>query len=206
MKDLKEKTFVGLCERWRTGSRFSSPLGFHDGIGPIAGAKGLWLLGMVTAFTGVLSLFRDFGLSAAAVQRATVTEEQTSTLFWINVLFGAGLTIIAVLLAPVVAIFYHEPRLFWVTCIVATGFLFNSTGVQTFGYFSSVRCVYRFGRYRDRLAGGKSVIAIGAAKMGYGYWSLVAMSVSLPLTFHRLFVAGQCLGSGKIPRGVAFLR
>jgi len=42
------------------------------------------LLSMVTAFTGVLSLFRDFGLSSATVQRATITEEQISTLFWIS--------------------------------------------------------------------------------------------------------------------------
>src|SRR5215472_10214752 len=52
------------------------------------------MLGMVTAFTGVLALFRDFGLSTATVQRATITKEQTSTLFWINILAGAVLTII----------------------------------------------------------------------------------------------------------------
>ena len=57
--------------------------------------KDFGLLGMVTAFTGVLSLFRDFGLSAASIQRATVTEAQSSTLFWINVLVGAILTLIA---------------------------------------------------------------------------------------------------------------
>src|SRR5437879_6043320 len=33
------------------------------------------LVGMVTAFTGFLGLFRDCGLSMAAVQRATITEE-----------------------------------------------------------------------------------------------------------------------------------
>jgi len=31
------------------------------------------LIGMATAFTGVLYLFRDFGLSTATIQRATVT-------------------------------------------------------------------------------------------------------------------------------------
>ena len=72
---------------------------------------------MVTAFTGVPSLFRDFGLSAAAIQRAEITEEQCSTLFWINILVGAGLTAIAILLAPVVAMLYHESRLFWITSL-----------------------------------------------------------------------------------------
>ena len=39
-------------------------------------------------FTGVLNLFRDFGLSAAQCSGRHVTEEQTSTLFWINLLVG----------------------------------------------------------------------------------------------------------------------
>ena len=59
-----------------------------------SGPKDFGLVGMVTAFTGILSLFRDFGLSSAAVQRATVTEEQISTLFWINVLVGALLALL----------------------------------------------------------------------------------------------------------------
>ena len=88
------------------------------------------LVGMVTALTRVLNLFRDFGLSAATVQRVNVTEEQISTLFWINVLVGVILGLLAVGMAPVVVVFYHEPRLFGVTAVLATGFLFNAAGVQ----------------------------------------------------------------------------
>src|SRR5271166_1108600 len=131
MKDLKERTIRGGYARGGAlAASFLLRVGSLMVLARLLDPKDFGLLGMVTAFTGVLSLFRDFGLSAAAVQRATVTEEQTSTLFWINILFGAILTIIAILLAPVVATFYHEPRLFWVTSVVATGFLFNGAGVQ----------------------------------------------------------------------------
>ena len=47
------------------------------------------LTGMVATLTGFLTMFRDAGLSAATVQRLEVTHEQISTLFWINVAFGA---------------------------------------------------------------------------------------------------------------------
>ena len=53
-----------------------------------------------------------------------------STLFWINVLVGVRLGLLAVVMAPVVAVFYHEPRLFGVTAVLATGFLFNAVGAQ----------------------------------------------------------------------------
>ena len=85
--------------------------------------KDFGLVGMVTAFTGVLTLFRDFGLSSAAIQRSSVTDEQISTLFWINLGVGALLGGLAISLAPVVAIFYHEPRLTTVTMTLAAGFL-----------------------------------------------------------------------------------
>jgi O-antigen/teichoic acid export membrane protein len=65
---------------------------------------------MVTTLTGVLVLFRDFGLSAAAIQRPNVTDEQISTLFWINIAVGILLALLTAAMAPVIATFYHEPR------------------------------------------------------------------------------------------------
>src|SRR5258708_29327739 len=92
--------------------------------------KDFGIVGMVTALIGVLNLFRDFGLSTATVQRKTVTDEQISTLFWINMLVGTVLAVISVAVAPFVAAFYHEPRLVGVTMAMAAGFLFNAARVQ----------------------------------------------------------------------------
>ena len=58
------------------------------------------LVGMVTAFTGLLSLFRDAGLSAATVQREKVSHELVSTLFWVNAAIGLALMLIAAAAAP----------------------------------------------------------------------------------------------------------
>src|SRR5882724_6438773 len=73
------------------------------------------LVGMVAAVTGFLSLFRDLGLSMATIQRSSVTPEQTSTLFWINLAAGGILTTLCTCLGPVLAAFYGEPRLVWIT-------------------------------------------------------------------------------------------
>jgi hypothetical protein len=70
--------------------------------------KHFGLVAMAAAFTGALPWFR--GLSAAAVQRATITDEQTSTLFWINLTFGVLLGLVALVMAPVIFTFYHEPQ------------------------------------------------------------------------------------------------
>jgi O-antigen/teichoic acid export membrane protein len=183
MKDLKEKTirggFARLCAQ---AASLLLRVGSLMVLARLLGPKDFGLVGMVTAFTGVLELFRDFGLSSAAVQRTTVTDEQISTLFWINVLVGTILGLVAVAIAPAIAAFYHEPRLVGVTTVLAAGFLFNAAGVQ---HSVLLQRQMRFTALAvisvvSLIVG--TAIAIGGAKAGYGYWALVAMTVALPLT------------------------
>ena len=182
MKDLKEKTIRGgLARLCAQGANFFLRLGSLMVLARLLGPKDFGLVGMVTAFTGVLTLFRDFGLSAVAIQRKDVTGEQLSTLFWINMLIGALLGILSLAMAPVIAAFYHEPRLIGVTVVLAAGFFFNAAGVQhgallqremrftTLAVINTVSLIVT------------SAIAIGGAMTGYGYWALVAMTVTLPL-------------------------
>ena len=141
--------------------------------------KDFGLVGMVTAFTGILNLFRDFGLSAAAVQRVKVTEEQGSTLFWINLLVGAALTLLMVAMAPAIAAFYREPRLVWVAVVLASGFIVNAAGVQ---HSAVLQRQMRFTTMAeiDVLSLVVSImIGIGMALRGYGYWALVATALVL---------------------------
>jgi O-antigen/teichoic acid export membrane protein len=183
MKDLREKTIragsVRICAQ---GANFLLRIGSLMVLARLLDPKDFGLVGMVTAITGFLDLFRDFGLSAASVQRAAVTEEQTSTLFWINVLAGLILTMVAFALAPAIGAFYHEPRLFWVTIVVATGFMVYGAGVQ---HAASLQRQMRFTALViiDILSLIIGIaIAIGMAKAGYGYWALVGNIFSRPLT------------------------
>jgi O-antigen/teichoic acid export membrane protein len=182
MKDLKEKTIRGgLARLCAQGADFVLRLGSLMILARLLGPKDFGLVGMVTAFTGVLTLFRDFGLSAAAIQRASVTDEQVSTLFWINVVVGAVLALLTLAMAPVIAAFYHEPRLVGVTAALAASFFFNAAGVQhgallqrqmrftTLAVISTISLIV------------STAVAIGGAKAGYGYWALVAMTLTLPL-------------------------
>jgi O-antigen/teichoic acid export membrane protein len=182
MQDLKTRTIRGsLARLCAQGASLLLRVGSLMLLARLLGPKDFGLVGMVTAFTGVLLWFRDFGLSSAAVQRATITEEQISTLFWINITLGALLGLVAVAMAPAIAAFYQEPELFWVTIALGAGFLFNSAGVQ---HSALLQRQMRFTALAvisvvSLIVG--SAIGIGGARAGYGYWALVAMSVSQPL-------------------------
>lgn len=182
MKDLKEKAIRGGIARFAAqGANFALRLFSLMVLARLLGPRDFGLVGMVTAFTGVLDLFRDFGLSAAAIQRKTVTQGQISTLFWINLAVGGSLGLLAVVLAPAVAAFYHEPRLVAVTMVLGAGFLFNAAGVQHSALlqremrFTALAVVNTLGL----LLG--VVVGIAGAMAGYGYWALVAMTVTTPL-------------------------
>src|SRR6187402_1767786 len=88
------------------------------------------LVAMVTSIVSVLNMVRDFGLSTATIQRSTVTNEQLSTLFWINVMVGIALMAVTLAGAPSIAAFYREPKLFSISIALASTFLLNAVGIQ----------------------------------------------------------------------------
>ena len=51
------------------------------------------LFAMVMSVAGIAEVFRDFGLSQAAVQAPVLTTQQRSNLFWINSAMGAALAV-----------------------------------------------------------------------------------------------------------------
>ena len=139
------------------------------------------LVGMVTAITGVLSLFRDFGLSAATVQRVSITDAQASTLFWLNALVGAILTVVALASAPAIAAFYHQPHLVGVTFIVAAGFLFNGFGVQHSALLQRQMRFTALATIELISLVVSTIVAIVFAKVGFGYWALAWMTLCAPI-------------------------
>jgi O-antigen/teichoic acid export membrane protein len=196
MKDLKERTIRGGVARMGgQGANFLLRLGSLMVLARLLGPKDFGLVGMVTAFTGVLNLFRDFGLSSAAIQRTTVTKEQVSTLFWINILVGTLLGLLTVGMAPAIAAFYHEPRLFGVTAVLAAGFVFNAVGVQHSALLQREMRFTALAVINTVALIVSGVIAIGGAEAGYGYWALVAMTVTLPI----VSTAGFWLTAGWVP-------
>ena len=141
------------------------------------------LVAMVTALTGVLNLFRDFGLSTATVQRTSVTSEQLSTLFWINLLVGVLLTCLALAGAPFIADFYHEPRLRWITIALAGSFLFNALGVQHSALLQRQMRFTTLAAIDTASVAASVAVGIWMALGGSGYWALVGMTIVAPVVY-----------------------
>ncbi len=66
---------------------------------------------LATPFVGIAELLRDAGLVSAVVQARRVSHENTSNLFWLNLLISLLMTTVLWLVAPELADFFHQPEL-----------------------------------------------------------------------------------------------
>jgi PST family polysaccharide transporter len=135
------------------------------------------LIGTVAGVTGFVETFKDAGLSMATIQRERITDEQISTLFWLNVTLSVGLMLFVAALAPIIALFFHEPRLTWVTVALAVTFPLSGLTVQ------HQALMRRNMRFRDLTAIELASVAAGAVSavvmgwLGFRYWALVSMAI-----------------------------
>ncbi len=136
--------------------------------------KDFGLLAMVTAVTEFARSFRELGLGTLTVQREKITQEEVSTLFWINLAGAIVITSLIVLIAPGLVWFYGESRIFSICIALSLVFLINGLAVQhrallerqmKFGSLGLINVI-------SNLAGFSFAIAL--ALHGYGVWALVA--------------------------------
>ncbi len=139
------------------------------------------LVAMVTAVTGVFDLFTSAGLSSATVQQREISEEQISQLFWVNI--GVGLVLAAACAASAssVASFYRDPELYWVVVAMAPGFLVNAAGVQHSALLQRELRYVTLSTIDTLSQLCSTILGIAFAVVGFGYWSLVIATLSLPV-------------------------
>lgn len=127
-------------------------------------------------------LIRDFGVSQAAIQAASLTNRQASNLFWTNAAVGAVLTVGLSLAAPLVADMYHEPALTAITPWSALLFVINALQMQ---FQVDLARNHRFTALTATDAVSQLiglVIGLVAALLGFGYWSLIIQMLSTAVT------------------------
>ncbi|MGY4643599.1 lipopolysaccharide biosynthesis protein [Cellulomonas sp. URHB0016] len=152
------------------------------------------LLAMVLTVVGVGDLFRDFGLSSAAIQAATLSRHQRDNLFWLNTAIGACLTLAVFLAAPLLANLYDEPDLVGIARVLSFTFLLNGLATQ---YRAGLTRHMRFARLASIDIAGPAValaIAVVLALNGVGYRALVVQQLTVSvILLVGVVVAGRWL-------------
>lgn len=138
------------------------------------------LAAMVIILTNFAAVVSSLG-RAAIIQKAEVSQELLSSVFWLNVLVGVLLTLIMIACAPFMALAYGEPSLFWLTIFFSSTFIINSFGI-THNSLLQREIDFRSFAVMDIVAYAiAGVAALFAAYIGLGVWSLVVQSVVFSL-------------------------
>ncbi|WP_445636406.1 Lipopolysaccharide biosynthesis protein [Nostoc sp. DSM 114161] len=174
--DLKSRSVRGgAVTMVAQGLKLSLNLGSNVVLARLLTPQDYGLIGMVTAVTGFVALFKDLGLSMATIQKDEINHTQVSTLFWVNVVLSVITALFVVAIAPSIAWLYHEPRLIWITVALSVGFIFSGLGVQHSALLNR-QMQYKVLMFNDVFSMLFGIVAaIVAAAYALGYWALVIL-------------------------------
>lgn len=135
------------------------------------------LIGMLAIFMGLSGVFIDGGFSSALIQCKDRSNQDLSTVFFINT--GMALAVYAILYftAPWISEFYNQPQLTSIVRIYCLSLIISSLG-STSSVQLTIRLDFKTTTKISLFCGIVSgIIGIAMAYMGYGVWALVAQSL-----------------------------
>jgi PST family polysaccharide transporter len=140
------------------------------------------LIAMIMPVLSLVQIFNELGLTQATIQRSEITHADLSALFWISLGISMLLALVLALGAPLVALFYHEPRLVPVVVCSASLLLLSGVSAQQIALMNRRMRYAALATIDVACAAAAVVVGIASALAGFGYWSLVLMQAANSLT------------------------
>ena len=158
------------------GFPFALSFLFSIALARLVSPESYGLIAMTTIFMAVGLALQNLGLGAALIQTEQPSDNDTTTVFLMNIFMSVAIGTILALCAPAIAAFFDRSDLVPIVyanaaVLVITGFgIIQMTMLQR-------RMQYRTGFVVDSCATlVAGTIALGAAFQGYDVWALVALS------------------------------
>lgn len=131
------------------------------------------LMALVMVVIGFSQAFADMGISNAIIHKQDISQEQLSTLYWVNVIAGIILFLILIAIAPLVATFYNESELVELIFIVALTFVIQPFGHQFSTLWQKNMRFYEVAIIDIVMKFFSLIISVYLAYKGYGVYALV---------------------------------
>lgn len=189
-ESLKERTAKGLF--WGTlNSSTTQVLNLAMGIvlARLLSPEDYGLVGVLTIFSAIAAMLQSSGLGTGLINLKRPTDNDYNAVFWFNVIVSILLYGLLFVCAPIIANFFHQPRL-----IVLSRVLFLTLPLSASSNASGVYLQKNMMNREIAIVGITSLVLSGAtavvmASQGYSYWSLVGQQ----LTFAVAILIGRSL-------------
>ena len=177
--DLRARSVRAAAATWAGGAmEFILRFGSTAVLARLILPEHFGLVMMVMAVTGIADQLRDLGLSTATVQQKEITHQDVTNLFWINTLSGVFIALVVCAISPLLSLYYRDPRLTVITCILGTNFFWGGLAVQHEALLTRTLKLGQCAAVRLLANAISIVLAIALAWRGFGYWALVWREVA----------------------------
>lgn len=146
---------------------------------------GIMAMALVVINFGLL--IRDLGTAAAIIQRKEIDDGIINSIFWLNLFMGLFIAVAIIFASPLIASFFHTPKLIYVLLLISLIFPISSSSaahlalLERASKFRVISLIEIF----SALIGLISALIL--AYQGYGVYSLVIQTIVLNVFSTILF-------------------
>lgn len=131
------------------------------------------LVTIAAVIIGIITLFKDFGLGAAYIQRRTDEEEAADIVFWSNIVLRFALYAVAFLVAPFGADFFGEPLVEPIIRVASLSFVIEALASVHGARLTKTMQFRKIAIITAVTATVNTISTVAFALAGFSYWSLV---------------------------------
>ena len=170
---LKEKTAKGLF--WggmNNGVQQLLGLAFGIILGRLLDPSDYGMTAMLAVFSVIANELQSSGFKTGLINLKAPTHNDYNAVFWFNILAGAAIYVVLWFCAPLIADYYHQPKLIPLSRYVFLGFVFSSFGMAQSAYLTKQMQIKQIAQCGMTATLSSSIVSVVLAALGFGYWAL----------------------------------
>ena len=192
-ESLKDKTAKGLF--WgamNSGSTQVLNILFGIFLARLLSPSDYGVIGVLTIFTVIAGNLQSSGFTQALVNLKHPTDRDYNSVFWFNVIVSFALYVVLFFSAPLIAAFFHQPCLVWLSRFVFLAVFISSFGIVQNAYMTKNMMNKEIAIVSFVALISSCVIGLVLALLGFAYWSLAWQQVVYiaVLNFGRYYYTG----------------
>ena len=182
METLKEKTAKGLF--WggmSNGFQQLIALVFGIILGRLLDRGDYGMIAMITIFSVVANELQSSGFKTGLINLKAPQHEDYNSVFWFNVFACVVLYTILFFSAPLIADYYHQPALVWLSRYAFLSFMFSGLGMAQSAYLTKNLKIKEMAKCTMIATLLSSIVGAVMAWLHFSYWALATQNLLLIL-------------------------
>ncbi len=193
---LKRASATGLMVTFASQfGRLGMQVAYQIAMARLLTPREFGLVAMASPVIAFVTLFADFGLTQATIQRRDISQAELSFLFWSNCALSWALSLATIAFAPVVGWFFSEPDVTSITMALGALFLLSGISAQPLALLNRRLAFGRLAIVNLASYALGAASGLAAAYGGLAFWAIVVGQA----TTSAATVAGSWLLAGWTP-------